>query len=122
MSDMRTIAAFLLIHEIVAEELCLSWGERLAVAVPDLIERLRALPNPSSDVDVQTVFYDIGKQYIGETKDDLRKYFEVLYCIFQGSHTGSRWGMMYNILGKEDFLWRLENNFDNLMLMSVRKA
>lgn len=121
MSDVRTIAAFLLIHEIVEEEMCLEWGEKLALAIPDLIERLHTLQFPCSDVDIQTVFYDVGKQYIGESKEALRKWFEVLYCIFLGAHTGSRWGMMVNIIGKEDFLWRLEQNFENLMMLAVRK-
>lgn len=121
MSDTRTIAAFLLIHEIIDEDQCLSWGERLSVAIPDLIDRLGKLQPPLPDVDVQTVFYDVGKQHIGESKDELRKWFEVLYCIFLGSHTGSRWGMMFNIIGKDDFLFRLQYNFEYLMMLSVRK-
>lgn len=121
MSDARTVATFLLFNEIIEEENCLEWGEKLAVAIPDLIERLKGLTIPCPDIDIQTVFYDIGKQYISEDKEPLRKYFEVLYCIFLGSHTGSRWGMMVNIIGKDDFIWRLEHNFENLFHVSVRK-
>lgn len=119
MSDARTVAGFLLTHEIIEEERCLEWGEKISHAIPELISRLEALQPPLPDADVQTVFYDVGKQYIGET--ELRKWFEVLYCIFLGSHSGSRWGMMFNILGKDDFLWRLQLHFDNLMMISVRK-
>lgn len=123
MSDTRTIATFLLHNEIVEEGLCLEWGEKLSLAVPDLIERLKVMeiPRYCPDADIQVVFYDVGKQYFGEGKEELRKWFEVLYCIFLGSHTGSRWGMMVNIIGKDDFLWRLEHNFENLFHVAVRK-
>jgi lysyl-tRNA synthetase class I len=122
MSDANTVGAFLLMHDIIPEENCLEWGDKMSRAIPDLVERLRGMNIPCPDMDIQTVFYDVGKQYIGESKEELRKFFEILYCIFLNSHTGSRWGMMVNIIGKEDFLFRLEYHFENLLFVPVRKA
>ncbi len=118
---LREFAAFLFLHELIEDEKeAIHWGDRMQIAVPDLLDRIEALPPRTSDVDIQTVFYDVGKQYIGESKDELRKFFEILYCVCTGSRTGARWGMIVNIYGPDLFVYHMRNQLDNLFYVAVR--
>lgn len=72
-------------------------------AALDLIARLRVLES-TENVDIQTIFYDVGKEYFGEEKTDLFRFFALLYMTIWGRTVGPRFGVFGNLYGKEEFV------------------
>lgn len=117
--NIDTLKAFLFLHNVVPENLCEYWAKRFHPAFEDLMEKLRCVEETSTEVEIQTIFYDVGKEYIGTDKDSLRVFFRILYTIICRRYSGPRWGVLFKMVGKEDFLWLAEQNYQNLFYISI---
>lgn len=84
------------------------------IASKDLIERIRNLES-TEGVDIQTVFYDIGKQYFGEEKTDLFRFFEMLYMTIWERKVGPRFGVFAELYGKNEFADLIDERLDYAM-------
>ena len=66
------------------------------VALEDLAEALRGLPEGADTEAVQTVVYEIGKRH---PFDDLKSWFKALYEVLLGQDQGPRMGSFIALYG-----------------------
>lgn len=71
-------------------------------AANDLIERLFQT-DATDETEIMTIFYDVGKQYFGEDKKQLFRFFALLYMVVWGKTAGPRFGVFANLFGKNEF-------------------
>lgn len=123
---MSTMAGFLVLHQVFSEDISdyenvvRNYAEKMDIALPELFHRLDQLPENVDPVAIQTVFYDVGKEYFGTEKEELRKFFEVLYMIFCQARTGPRWGNLAAIMGLRFFTDIFRLNYGNLFMIAMR--
>lgn len=72
-------------------------------AANDLIDRLEKT-EADNETDIMTIFYDIGKQYFGEDKKQLFRFFALLYMVIWGKTVGPRFGVFAILFGKNEFV------------------
>lgn len=111
----NTIAAFLFSSELSDESNCVNDAIKLVTAIEDLIERLSSLDTSSEthELDIQTVFYDVGKHHYGTEKSELFYFFKLLYMVYFRQNAGPRWGHFINIYGVDEFIVVLETRLLN---------
>ena len=119
MTQEAELRGFLFLHNIVPEAECASWAAKMSPAIEDLIGRLGEVENLPDD-GIQTIFYDVGKQYIGSEKGELRVYFRILYAVVWGTYSGPRWGLAFNLLGQDKFISLMKGNYYNLRYVAIQ--
>ena len=102
---------FLLTKE--QEEFWANQGPQFVTACNDLFNRLQAVQGGASDVDLQTVFYDVAKAHYGTGKDDIKVFFKYIYYFLYQKNHGSRFGSMVNIMGIDYFINMLSNKLSD---------
>jgi lysyl-tRNA synthetase class I len=65
----------------------------------DLSSRLGGLHAGSSEEDIQSIFYDIGKTQF----ENMRDWFQICYFVFLGKWEGPRLGKIFKLMGIEKF-------------------
>jgi lysyl-tRNA synthetase class I len=75
----------------------------MIVALEDLINSLETI-NATDATEIQAVFYDVGKRNFGEGKEELRRFFSLLYMVLWHSTAGPRFGIFANLYGISDFI------------------
>jgi lysyl-tRNA synthetase class 1 len=78
--------------------------------VPDLVSRLRST-DASTSADIMVHFYDVGKQYFGEEKQQLFRFFALLYLVIWGKSAGPRFGEFAVLYGRDNFANLIEEKF-----------
>lgn len=74
----------------------------LLVAAPDLANRLRN-SNSTTEEEIMSIFYDVGKEYFGSEKKELFRFFTLLYITLWGHKNGPRFGVFAKLFGKDEF-------------------
>lgn len=123
---MKTLAAFLYTSELYDEGECKEVAVTLLAAIDELLTRLSALDLSQSeapDVDIQAVFYQIGKEFYGEfdatqgcyvvEKQVLFNFFKLLYMVYFRREVGPRWGQFINFYGIDHFIVTFETRLGN---------
>lgn len=81
-------------------------GDRLMASITYLNENLR---NGADAESYQTILYDCGKLFYG--KENLRGFFADMYFkITERTNSGSRMGLVVDILGVDEFLRQLNSD------------
>lgn len=85
----------------------------LLSCVPDLCDRLELLPEESTDEEIQRIFYDVGKENMGE--ENLRRFFALLYLLIWYKSSGPRFGVFGRMFGLENFIGLIRTRFDEAL-------
>jgi len=96
----------------------LEQGVRLSESISELQTLLSVVDEDAEPVDVQTVFYDVGKKYYGTEKEVLREWFRHMYLVMFQKNDGARWGKFVDIVGMDTFLEMLEKYSNDPMRMN----
>lgn len=78
-------------------------GARFMFAINDLMTRIESLPSKPSESDIQFHFYEVAKQYYGDTNDLIRSFFKDCYLLIWGNDSGVRMGVFVSLLGTTEF-------------------
>jgi lysyl-tRNA synthetase class I len=84
----------------------------LSAAIDNLIGELNTLQS-DDEIDIQTVFYDVGKRHYGFSKEELRDWFRHLYLLLFQQEQGPRWGQYVKFTGKDFFIDNLKERMHN---------
>lgn len=115
------IAAFFLLHGIHDENDSVKYGDIFTKASEKIISLLRETEDDfRKDEEIQFDFYEVGKEFYGDNKNELKLWFQHLYYTLYGTKSGARWGMISNMLGVTAFCNLLENRIANVMFIPVR--
>ena len=74
-------------------------------AIEKLLQEIKKLEGEISSEDYQNIVYKVGKEVF---PNDLRQWFISLYQILFGSDSGPRLGSFFNVYGKSNVLFLLE--------------
>ncbi len=80
------------------------------VSIPELIRRLNEC-NSNNETEIYAVFCDVGKKLYGEK--NLRTFFKHIYMLMFNKSQGARLSTFTCLLGKQTFIDRLQERFDN---------
>ncbi len=88
------------------------------------VDTSRHLADALADVEldelaIQTIFYDHAKLAFGEEKSSIREYFKMLYLLIFHRDSGPRWGQFVMMLGRDEFIERLERRLDAPMVYPI---
>jgi len=78
-----------------------------------LINDLSQLQNNAEELEIQTVFYDVGKAYYGEDKKELLAFFRKIYAILFERFEGPRLGKFVILFGLDNFIERFQTRLNN---------
>jgi lysyl-tRNA synthetase class I len=57
-----------------------------------------------TEEEFQSLFYNVAKENFGESKENIRNYFKMLYLLIFSADSGPRWGQFVMLNGKENFI------------------
>jgi lysyl-tRNA synthetase class 1 len=81
-------------------------NEREQLALQDLLETLRKMPEDATAEAIQDEVYEAGKRHFA--KEELRQWFKTLYEVLLGSEQGPRMGAFIKLYGRDNVVNLIE--------------
>lgn len=82
-----------------------------------LVEEIGGLAS-SDEETIQSLFYDVAKTTFGESKEQIREFFKLMYLILFSKDNGPRWGQFVLMLGVDEFAKFVNKRFADPLSLS----
>lgn len=71
---------------------------------------------------IQSLFYDVAKTTFGETKEQIREFFKLMYLILFSKDNGPRWGQFVLMFGVDEFVDYANKRFEDPLSLSQNES